>query len=52
MRYNVIFKTGKVMSFFVREVAEMYASIYGGTLISVDAREQDQPSKAKAPSIV
>lgn len=46
MRYNVIFNNGKVMSFYVKELAETYAVIYNGTLIPSDVTtQQTQPTK-------
>ena len=34
MRYTVIFSTGKVLCFYIKEVAEMYALSYNGTMLS------------------
>lgn len=33
MKYTLIFKNGKVMVFNVKECAELYHRIYGGTMI-------------------
>ena len=33
MKYILIMKTGKVMTFYVKAVAELYLTIYGGTLV-------------------
>jgi len=34
MKYTVIYPNGKVMCFYVRAVAEMYALINNGTLVT------------------
>ena len=34
MKYVLILKTGKVMTFFVKAVAETYFVAYGGTLVT------------------
>ena len=36
MRYTLITKTGKVYTFYVQAVAELYQTIYGGQLITGD----------------
>ena len=36
MRYTVIFPTGKVMTFYVKSVAELYASLHRGTLVTAE----------------
>jgi len=33
MTYNVLFPSGKVKSYYVRDVAEMYCKIDNGTLL-------------------
>lgn len=33
MQYNVLFRSGKVMSFAIRDAAVMYAKAYGGFLL-------------------
>lgn len=33
MRYTVIFENGKVLYFYIKEVAELYALMYNGDLI-------------------
>ena len=37
MQYTLITKTGRVMTFYIQEVAEMYQSIYGGQLVTAEA---------------
>ncbi len=34
MKYTVIFRSGRVETFYVKEVAQMYARTYRGTLIT------------------
>lgn len=34
MQYTLITKKGKIFTFFVKEVAENYQQIYGGTVIT------------------
>lgn len=34
MKYTLITSKGRVMTFYIRQVAECYQAIYGGTLIS------------------
>ena len=34
MKYTLIFKNGKVMVFNVKQCAELYKRIYGGTLVA------------------
>ena len=36
MQYTLITKTGKVYTFYVQAVAELYQSLNGGTLITSD----------------
>ena len=36
MQYTVITATGKVLTFFIRAVAETYVQAYGGQLITAD----------------
>lgn len=36
MKYVLILKSGKVMTFFVKAVAETYFVAFGGTLITED----------------
>ena len=36
MQYTLITKTGKVLTFYVRAVAETYQQAYGGQLITAD----------------
>jgi hypothetical protein len=33
MTYNVLFPSGKIKSYYVRDVAEMYCKIENGTLL-------------------
>jgi hypothetical protein len=34
MKYTLITKTGKVLTFFLRAVAETYQQAYGGVIVS------------------
>ncbi len=34
MKYTLITKTGKVLTFFLRTVAETYQQAYGGVIVS------------------
>jgi hypothetical protein len=34
MKYVLILRTGKVMTFFIKSVAETYQVAYGGTLVT------------------
>ena len=36
MQYTLITKTGKIMQFYVKGVAELYQSLNGGQLITAD----------------
>lgn len=36
MQYTLITKTGKVMQFYVKSVAELYLSLNGGVLVTND----------------
>lgn len=40
MRYTLITKTGKVMQFYVKGVAELYLSINGGVLFTDDVLKE------------
>jgi hypothetical protein len=40
MEYTVIFANGKVMTFYVRAVAELYAAINNGTLVTNEVLEE------------
>ena len=35
MEYTVIYTTGREQKFYIRGVAEMYASLYGGRVVGV-----------------
>ncbi len=37
MPYTVILPTGKIMQFYIRSLAETYASMYRGTLVTTDS---------------
>lgn len=39
MKYVVIYPNGKVMAFYVKTVAEMYALINNGTLVEEEVQE-------------
>jgi hypothetical protein len=43
MKYTVITPLGKIMCFYIKSVAELYATNTGGTLIG-DEREDLKPS--------
>ncbi len=36
MKYTVITKTGKIKQFYIKSVAEMYASLNGGNVFTAD----------------
>jgi hypothetical protein len=40
MKYVLITKTGRVMCFYVKAVAETYQQAYGGTVISESLAEE------------
>ena len=40
MNYTVIIPNGKVMSFYIKSVAETYARAYKGTLIDVNVMKR------------
>ena len=42
MSYTVIFPTGKVMTFYIKGVAELYASLHKGTLVSQETMDAVQ----------
>ena len=42
MQYTLITKTGKVMQFYVKAVAEMYQALNGGVVISQQILEQQE----------
>ena len=41
MQYTLITKTGKIMQFYVKNVAEMYQALNGGVVISQQILEQE-----------
>ncbi len=36
MPYTVILPTGRIMQFYIRNLAETYAAMYNGTLVSTE----------------
>jgi hypothetical protein len=36
MKYTVITKMGKVRTFYIKSVADMYASLHGGNVFTAD----------------
>lgn len=50
MQFTLITRNGKVHTFFVRAVAELYQQIYGGELISA-AAVTEYPSKVEGYSV-
>lgn len=48
MKFTLITKTGKVMQFYLRPVAELYQTIYGGRLIDDSILSVDQSSSVNA----
>lgn len=36
MKYTLITKTGKLYTFYVLQVAELYQTIHGGTIVTAD----------------
>lgn len=43
MPYTVILPTGRIMQFYIRSLAETYASMYKGTLITSPHHEPQTP---------
>ena len=41
MKYIVITSTGKVMTFFIEEVAKTFAAAYNGTLVTEEVVEME-----------
>lgn len=41
MKYTVIYPTGKIMVFYVKAVAELYATINNGTLVCESVFEKE-----------
>ena len=41
MQYTLITKTGKIMQFYVKAVAEMYQALNGGVVISQQILQQE-----------
>jgi len=39
MEHTLITNTGKIMQFFIRDVANLYQSIYGGVIITNNVSE-------------
>lgn len=39
MQYTLLTKNGKIMQFFVKSVAEMYQTIYGGVVVTQQVLE-------------
>ena len=37
MNYTLILPTGKIMTFYIKSLAETYQNIYGGTLVTKEA---------------
>ena len=46
MRYTLITKTGKVYTFYVQALADVYQRAYGGTLVQADILVDKAPQKA------
>jgi hypothetical protein len=42
VQYTLITKTGKIMQFYVKDVAELYCSINGGVVFSQQVLETQQ----------
>ena len=47
MVYTVIFRSGKVQCFYVKGVAELYASLNGGFLVSPSVLDEENPVTGK-----
>ena len=47
MVYTVIFRSGKVQCFYIKGVAELYASLNGGFLVSPSVLSEENPSGSK-----
>jgi hypothetical protein len=41
MKYILITKNGKVMQFYIKDVAETYKTIYGGTIVATFPTEEN-----------
>ena len=50
MEYTLITKTGKVMQFYVKAVAELYLSLNGGVLVTNDILVTKE-TQCKSPSL-
>lgn len=48
MKYTLITSNGKVMLFYIRGVAEIYNTLYGGVIISTDLSEKNMCSTVEA----
>lgn len=42
MEYTLITKTGKIMQFYIKAVAECYQDLYGGTIVTADTLVQEE----------
>jgi len=51
MKYALITKNGKVLTFFVREAAEIYQKAYGGVVFLLIDTENDLTTADKAARI-
>jgi hypothetical protein len=40
MKYTVITKLGRIKQFYIKQVAETYASLHGGNLITADILDE------------
>ena len=47
MVYTVIFRSGKVQCFYIKGVAELYASLNGGFLVSPSVLDEENPVTGK-----
>lgn len=45
MQYTLILKTGKIMQFYIKAVAETYQRINGGTLVTTEVFNKETQSE-------
>jgi hypothetical protein len=51
MKYALITKTGKILTFFIEEAAEVYQKAYGGVVFLLIDTENDLTPTEKASTI-
>ena len=48
MKYTLITTNGKVLTFFIKAVAEMYQQAYGGNIITADILNRENQNESVA----